>query len=158
MIALRKIVFWLGVILSLLISVSISLAELGNCKQGDESIYALFTQVAFAVSLFCIFAAWYGIPSGGLVGISIAILPFLFAVYYYIAYIPVYFIFSTIQGQNLCTIIQFDLSIGTVLPVGTPTEPGTVFSRLYAIAILFPVLCSILPVYRIWKTGSFSKK
>ncbi|MGJ4746129.1 hypothetical protein ACQV5M_07205 [Leptospira sp. SA-E8] len=154
---LKKILFWFGDLLFLLIPLCIVLAEAGTCTQGDDSIFLLFTQVSFLVSVLSLFLIWYGIPSGGLVGQALVAFPFLICLYFYIAYIPVYFIYSTLQNHDLCVVIVSDLTLyntANVVQNGT----ASLFSRGYAILMLLPVLGSFLPVYKFWKSGSFSKK
>ncbi|PJZ48189.1 hypothetical protein [Leptospira saintgironsiae] len=154
---LKKILFWLGDILFLLIPLCIILAESGTCTQGDDSIYLLFTQAAFVVSVFCLFLIWFGIPSGGLVGQGLVTFPFLVCLYFYIAYIPVYFAYSTLQNHDLCVVIVSDLTLYDATNVAQNGDVS-LFSRTYAILMLLPVLGSFLPVYKFWKSGSFSKK
>lgn len=134
------------------------LSESGTCTQGDDSIYLVFLQLSFAVSLFVLFTTWFGIPSGGTVGLVLAGIPFFIALYFYIAFVPVYFVYSTIHGLGLCAIVQFDLVIGSALPSISGEEPAGFFARSYALASILPVLATYYPVYRIWKSGSFSRK
>ncbi|WP_367898371.1 hypothetical protein AB3N61_02210 [Leptospira sp. WS58.C1] len=154
---LKKILFWSGDLLFLLIPICIVLAETGTCTQGDDSIFLLFTQVSFAVSMLCLFLVWYGTPSGGLVGQALVTFPFLICLYFYLAYIPVYFVYSTLQNQDLCVVIVSDLTLYNTANV---VQSGTtsLFSKTYAILMLLPVLGSFLPVYKFWKAGSFSQK
>ncbi|TGL60676.1 hypothetical protein [Leptospira sarikeiensis] len=153
----KKILFWFGDILFLLIPICIILAEAGTCTQKDNSIFFLFTQVAFSVSVLALFLVWYGLPSGGLVGMAFVVFPFLICLYFYIAYIPIYFVYSTLKNYNLCTVIQEDLTLYNTTKAITEDVEST-FSRFYAILMLLPVLGSFLPVYKFWKVGSFSKK
>ncbi|PJZ77625.1 hypothetical protein [Leptospira neocaledonica] len=154
---LKKILFWFGDLLFLLIPFCIVLAEAGTCTHGNGGIFLLFTQAAFAVSILSLFLIWFGIPSGGLVGQALVSFPFLLCLYFYIAYIPVYFVYSTLQNHDLCVVIVSDLTLYNstdAVENGTPS----LFSRAYAILMLLPVLGSFLPVYKFWKAGSFSKK
>ncbi|PJZ67911.1 hypothetical protein CH371_04290 [Leptospira wolffii] len=155
---LKKILFWFGAFVSLLIPISMILAESGTCTQGDDSVFFLFTQVAFAVSLFCLVLSWYGVPSGGSVGLVLISLPFFLSLYFYIAFVPVYFVYSTIHGLELCDVVQFDLVIGSPIPRDDGYGPGTFFARSYAIASLIPVITTFYPVYRVWKNSSFSRR
>ncbi|GBF40135.1 hypothetical protein [Leptospira johnsonii] len=153
---LKKILFWLGDLLFLLIPICIVLAEAGTCTQGDDSIFLLFSQASFAVSILCLSLVWFGTPSGGLVGQALVAFPFLICLYFYIAYIPVYFVYSTLQNHDLCVVIVSDLNLYNTTNV-VEDEPASLFSRAYAILMLLPVLGSSLPVYKFWKAGSFSK-
>ncbi|MGJ4787908.1 hypothetical protein [Leptospira koniambonensis] len=154
---LKKILFWFGDLLFLLVPLCIILAESGTCTQGDDSIFLLFTQTSFVISIFCLFLIWSGIPSGGLVGQAIVTFPFLVCLYFYIAYIPVYFVYSTLQNYDLCVVIDSDLTLYDTTNV-VQNGAASLFSRSYAILMLLPVLGSFLPVYKFWKSGSFSKK
>ncbi|MEI1276973.1 hypothetical protein V6Z05_01490 [Leptospira venezuelensis] len=154
---LKKILFWFGDLLFLLIPLCIILAESGTCTKGDDSIYLLFTQASFIVSVFCLFLIWFGIPAGGLVGQALVAFPFLICLYFYVAYIPVYFVYSTLQNQDLCVVIDSDLTLYNTTVV-VQNEAISLFSRSYAILMLLPVLSSFLPVYKYWKSGSLSKK
>ncbi|TGM16354.1 hypothetical protein EHQ81_08235 [Leptospira selangorensis] len=154
---LKKILFWLGDFLFLLIPLCIILAESGTCTQGDDSIYFLFTQASFVVSVFCLFLIWFGIPSGGLVGQALVTFPFLLCLYFYIAYIPVYFVYSTLQNQDLCAVVISDLTLYNST-TAVENAATSLFSRSYAILMLLPVLGSFLPVYKFWKSGSFTQK
>ncbi|TGM90956.1 hypothetical protein [Leptospira licerasiae] len=154
---LKKILFWLGDLLFLLIPLCIVLAEAGTCTQGDDSIFLLFTQASFAISVLALFLVWFGSPSGGLVGQSLVVFPFLVSLYFYIAYIPVYFVYSTLQNYDLCAVIISDLTLYNATNV-VQNGAASLFSRIYAILMLLPVLGSFLPVYKFWKFGSFSKK
>lgn len=154
---LKKVLFWLGELLFLLIPLCIILAESGTCTQGDDGIFLLFTQTAFAVSVLSLFLIWFGIPSGGLVGQGLVTFPFLMCLYFYVAYIPVYFVYSTLQNHDLCVVIVSDLTLYDSTNV-VKGEDASLFSRTYAILMLLPVLGSFLPVYKFWMSGSFSKK
>ncbi|PJZ25864.1 hypothetical protein CH352_01440 [Leptospira hartskeerlii] len=157
MLILKKTLFWFGDLLFLLIPLCIVLAEAGTCTQGDDSIFLLFTQASFAISVLSLFLIWFGVPSGGLVGQALVAFPFLVCLYFYIAYIPVYFVYSTLQNYDLCVVIVSDLTLYNSTIV-VQNEAASLFSRSYAILMLLPVLGSFLPVYKFWKSGSFSKK
>ncbi|TGK06792.1 hypothetical protein EHO59_01260 [Leptospira semungkisensis] len=155
---LRRILFWLGTFSFLLIPFCILVAEAGTCFQGDESIFVLFTQVAFAAGIFSFFLTSYGSVPTGLVSLVFAFLPFLISFYFYVAYVPIYFVYSTIQKLHLCAIVHSDLTLYDSAHSPIEAIPATFFSRTYAILMLLPVICSYFPAYRIWKSGSFSRR
>ncbi|TGK02777.1 hypothetical protein EHQ53_12600 [Leptospira langatensis] len=155
---LRKILFWLGVFSFLLVPFCIQLADAGTCLQEDDSIFVLFTQVAFASAIFSFFLTSYGLPSTGLVSLVFAFLPFLISVYYYVAYVPIYFVYSTIQNLHLCAVVHSDLTLYSSAHAPILAIPANFFSRTYAVLMLLPVICTFFPAYRIWKLGSFSRQ
>ncbi|EQA46225.1 hypothetical protein LEP1GSC050_3831 [Leptospira broomii serovar Hurstbridge str. 5399] len=150
---MRKIVFWIGVLFSILIPFTLPLAEAGACVNGDESMYLFYTEIACVIAVFCLLTVSFGSPTSGILSLWLASIPALLGVYFYIAYVPVYLYFSTFGNYGLCDILLQDLYIGKSNLIAAKEAFNGVFSRSFALLIAIPLSSLAVAPYKIYKAS-----
>ncbi|EPG74159.1 hypothetical protein LEP1GSC058_3846 [Leptospira fainei serovar Hurstbridge str. BUT 6] len=150
---MRKIVFWTGVFFSILIPITLPLAEAGTCVNGDESMYLFFTEIACVITVFCLLAISFGTATSGILSLWLGSIPALLGIYFYIAYVPVYLYFSTFGNYGLCDILQQDLYIGKPNLIAARETFNGLFSRSFALLIAIPLFSLVVAPYKIYKAS-----
>ncbi|EQA35418.1 hypothetical protein LEP1GSC047_0950 [Leptospira inadai serovar Lyme str. 10] len=152
---MRKIIFWIGVLFSVSIPMTLPLAEAGACVNGDESMYLFFTEIACVISVFCLLAVSFGSATSGVLSLWLGSIPALLGAYFYIAYVPVYLYFSTFGNYGLCDILSQDLFIGKSNLTPAKEAFNGVFSRSFALLIAIPFSSLAVAPYKIYKASRF---
>ncbi|TGK20782.1 hypothetical protein EHO61_02625 [Leptospira fluminis] len=149
---MKKILFWFGVLLSLLIPMTLPLAESGPCLDGDYSLFLLGTEISYLIALFYLLAMVLGTPTVGRTSFVLACVPALLGLYFYVAHIPVYLYYSSFSNYGLCDIVRFDLYIGKPDSGPTPETFNGGFARSFAFLVLIPLGILMIAPLKIFRS------